>query len=285
MEGVSFWRDLEAQFEAAAAGADGLHAIHDRTDIREYAEEHSERLVAAVRHPALDPDTVYWMTRNAVRAAVEARRRKNPTSYWVVSVDGPDNVRREVLRAKFRSLAERASRAVGLADHAASSEDAEQVWLCLLAESDSPFLKYNAGWIDRLFEASALMCHQLGSRSQSRVQTQPIALDAVAASGEDVGDSSVVSSSRRPPTNQGSTLGRNLDHLRSLCNWTYEDMAAAVGNSRDSVLDHIKKGVSPRKTARCEYVQAINKKLGYSLITADLDDPDLIARLKTPIRS
>lgn len=165
MEHPAFWRDLEARFREPGDQAFDLRAHHDDLDFPQLITEIRAQLGALRAERQADPIALEMMERRLTNAEAEAAVPRDPRGSWYID-GGPNNEQeRRMLRVNFEALAERGAVGAGRAP-SLTPEQAVQEWLHMVNGSGSPYLKFFG--IDRLFDASALMCQQLGTEALRR---------------------------------------------------------------------------------------------------------------------
>jgi hypothetical protein len=233
MNDPAFWRNLERQFLVSSDRARDVHAILDEIDVQAFADT----VIALTHNPSSSLDKVF-RSACVIKWAADAAR-ENPAGQWVITGGPRNNQERHALRVVFRLLATRAAIAADLVAVDVAPEQAVQAWLHLLKRSNSPYL--NALSLDRLFDASALLCHELWTGAS-------IALVRELAS---VGRRVYI-----------SPLAANIDKFRRECGWTIAELVNAVALIPDAVSDHGNQGARSRPDALKSYADAFTEKLG-----------------------
>jgi hypothetical protein len=233
MNDPAFWRNLERQFLVSGDRARDVYAILDEINVQAFADT----VIALMHNPWSSLDKVY-RSACVIKWAAEAAR-EDPDGQWVITGGPRDNQERHALRVVFRLLATRAAIAADLVAVDVSPEQAVQAWLHLLKRSNSPYL--NAIRLERLFDASALRCHELWTGASIALVRE------LASEGRKV---------------YISPLAANIDKFRRECGWTIAELVKAIELVPDAVLDHVDKGARPRPDALKSYADAFTDKLG-----------------------
>ena len=238
MESLAFWHSEERRFRDLSASAVHLCASRSIDSPESYVAEEGRKLVELVRIAIRNPDYSIDAIANWARSLARIARWIIDGEYicrWIISGDGADNGQPlALLKRRLRAEAAVAASGAGLVRPPTSIDEAVDRWLDLVEQSGNPFVR-DAGWIESVAEASAVMCAELASRVH-----EPPMIAEVSARGGSSGQQTLAVEVPEPhELVTGKPFGDVIDLLRQECAWSVETLADKVSLDRSSVVHHL----------------------------------------------